>query len=92
MAQIANDVNKVLLAKPYPGLFPTAPISRNFGTTSNIIRWQSFLKWYGFNIAIDGHFGAETERLTKLFQSQNRLVPDGIAGKLTIAKAKTVKR
>lgn len=92
MAQIANDVNKVLLAKPYPGLMPTAPVSRTFGTVENIKRWQTYLRWYGFNIVVDGIFGRESERLTKLFQAQNGLIPDGIAGILTYAKAKTIKR
>jgi hypothetical protein len=92
MAQIANDVNKVLLAKPYPGLFPIAPISRTYGTKENIKRWQTYLRWYGFSIVVDGSFGLDTERKTKLFQGQNGLVADGKCGYITIAKAKTVKR
>lgn len=92
MAGIADAVNKVLLAQPYPGLYPTAPISRTYGTTSNIIRWQKYLCWYGADVVVDGKFGPDTEAKTKIFQSQNGLVADGKVGPVTIAKAKTIKR
>jgi hypothetical protein len=93
---IAREVNLILSAKPYPGLFPTAPIGRKdgvqYGTTSNKIRWQKYLCWYGADVAVDGSYGLDTKEKTITFQKENGLVQDGNAGDLTIAKAKTVKR
>ncbi len=92
MPQIMNDVNAVLLAKPYPGLLPTAPVRIGYGTKDNIKRWQNFMNWYGLPLSVDGSFGKITESKTKVFQSRNGLVADGKVGLLTIAKAKTIRR
>ena len=40
----------------------------------------------------DGIFGAKTESFTKRFQAGRLIVPDGIVGAKTLAKAKAVKK
>ena len=59
---------------------------------SEIKKWQMFLKWYGFNIAVDGDFGMQTLKATKDFQRQVGITDDGIVGNMTIAKAKVAKK
>jgi putative chitinase len=44
---------------------------------------QSQLRSHGFDISIDGDFGAATELAVKQFQRQRGLVPDGIVGPQT---------
>jgi len=73
MGAIAKAVNAVIDKQYYSGLYPTAPISRKFGTASNIARWQKYLCWYGADVAIDGSFGPDTELKTKIFQRENGL-------------------
>lgn len=92
MAGIADAVNHVLEARPYPGYYPTAPIRIGYGTVENIKRWQTYLRWYGLKLTVDGKFGRDTEAKTKTFQSQNGLVSDGKAGNLTLTKARTIRR
>ena len=57
-------------------------------------KWQRFLNWYiGKKVlGIDGDFGSVTEKYTKIFQTENGLVSDGVVGVKTVAKAKEVKR
>ena len=50
--------------------------------------WQSFLKWRGYNLKVDGIFGEDTERCTKKFQKNHKLKADGIVGPKTVAEAK----
>ena len=60
---------------------------------TEVTKLQKFLNWVGFNCgAVDGIFGDKTEKAVKGFQEKNGLTPDGIAGQLTIAKAKTIKK
>ena len=60
---------------------------------TEVTKLQKFLNWAGFNCgAVDGIFGDKTEKAVKGFQEKNGLTPDGIAGQLTIAKAKTIKK
>lgn len=61
-------------------------------TGSEVTKWQKFLKWYGYDCAVDGIFGEKTEGFTKTFQLNNGLTADGQAGAKTIAKAKTIKK
>jgi hypothetical protein len=68
MGKIASDVNKVLSMSTYPGLFPTATVNRYTGTTSNIIRWQKYLNWFGIKTEVDGLFGTESYTNTKKFK------------------------
>ena len=80
------------VAKAYPGSFPTSTVSKKKGSKANVKRWQSYLKWYGYNIKVDGNFGAKTASITKKFQKANKLKSDGVVGKITIAKAKKIKK
>lgn len=76
----------------YKGSYPTASIGKNTGTTTNKKRWQKFLAWWSEDeyFAIDGIFGNQTKNLTISFQKKYNLKQDGIAGPITIAKAKEV--
>lgn len=54
----------------------------------DVIMWQYFLIGMGYNIGrADGKFGDKTEWGTKRFQKKVRLRPDGVVGRMTIAKA-----
>jgi putative chitinase len=44
---------------------------------------QSRLRAHGFDISVDGNFGAATELAVKQFQLQQGLVSDGIVGPKT---------
>lgn len=93
---IARSIAKVekleLLPQLYPGSLPLAPVNRWRGTESDILKWQTFLCWYGLIVAKDASFGLDSEAKTKIFQQQNGLDPDGKAGLLTYAVASKVKR
>jgi peptidoglycan hydrolase-like protein with peptidoglycan-binding domain len=54
--------------------------------------WQKFLCWCGIIVKVDGLFGEETEKATKIFQGWNFLLKDGKVGKLTLAVASVVKK
>ena len=59
---------------------------------ANVKRLQSFLKWAGYNIAVDGDFGMGTLAAVKDFQKKVGLEPDGIVGNGTIAKMRTYRQ
>lgn len=59
---------------------------------SEIRKLQKFLKWYGYDLAVDGSCGLKTEQAVKDFQSAENLVVDGRWGEKCNAKAKEVKR
>jgi hypothetical protein len=92
MGMIADAVNQVICAEPYKGVFPKPTVSRTQGSVLDIKLWQKYLCWYGADVAVDGKFGPDTYAKTVTFQKENGLVPDGSAGPLTIAKAKTIKK
>ena len=48
-------------------------------------KWQQHLKDKGYNVTVDGNFGAETKAATMNYQLFNRLSPDGIVGDATWA-------
>ncbi len=48
-------------------------------------KWQKFLRAQGYNLAIDGIFGDETDKYTREYQSKNNLTVDGIVGEKTWA-------
>lgn len=64
-----------------------ACVSVRKGAKGNIT-WilQAILICKGYNIALDGDFGANTEKEVKDYQEKNKLTVDGIAGKNTFAK------
>lgn len=81
--------------KKYSGKLPTATVNRKAGTKANTKRWQEFLNWYGYPTKIDGDFGPDTERQTKVAQKAMGFTGkaiDGSAGPDTRAKAAIVKK
>lgn len=74
----------------YTGKYPTKVVSKNKGSKWQVKRWQRYLKWYGFEISVDGDFGKQTIGYTKKFQKKYNLKADGVVGKKTVAKAKGV--
>lgn len=64
-----------------------ACVSVRKGAKGNIT-WilQAILICKGYNIALDGDFGANTEKAVKDYQEKNKLAVDGIAGKNTFAE------
>ena len=58
---------------------------------AEVRRWQLFLTGQGLELgAVDGEFGAATERASIGFQARHRLVADGIVGLKTIGMAMTL--
>lgn len=93
MGKIANDVNAILMLKPYMGKYPAPIVSKTAGSELNVTLWQQYLKWFGFTtIAVDGSFGPDTLEKTVLFQTKCGLKPTGIVDAATISKAKTIGR
>lgn len=63
------------------------------GDKGNEVRkWQSFLKWYGYDCEADGEFGNVTLSFTKKFQKDNNLTSDGKVGLKTLNKAKEIRK
>jgi peptidoglycan hydrolase-like protein with peptidoglycan-binding domain len=52
--------------------------------------WQTFLVTRNFDLPVNGKFGPATERATKVFQKKWKLYADGIVGKQTMQKAKSL--
>ena len=64
------------------------PSLKNGSKGESVKQLQEKLLALGYSLpryGADGSFGAETERAVKLFQQDNGLTVDGIAGKLTLA-------
>ena len=54
------------------------------GSKGNGVRWlQWWLKLWGYNIAVDGVFGSETEKAVIAFQLRLNLEDDGVVGAVT---------
>jgi hypothetical protein len=77
--------------KAYTGLLPSK-IIKTGSRGDDVKRWQKFLVWYGYDLKVDGIFGAMTRRATLDFQKDHSIAADGIVGNYTIKKAKAVKR
>lgn len=59
------------------------------GEVSNRVKLlQQFLKWSGYNIAVDGEFGDATLKSLKAFQKKAGISADGIVGPNTISAMK----
>ena len=74
----------------YTGAWPTATIKKG-SKGANVERWQRFLKWMGYAIAVDGDFGKKTHSITKKAQKKlgfSGKAVDGIVGPNTLKKAK----
>ena len=77
--------------KTYEGNFPTMTLST--GSTGIQVKYlQRFLKWYGYNITVDGNYGMKTKETVKKFQKANKLKVDGIFGAATLKQAKAIKK
>lgn len=64
----------------YPGYIPPAE--------THVVIWQTRMWQYGYVfLQADGKFGAATDYVTRQFQSNKGLFPDGIVGPLTWAAA-----
>ena len=66
---------------------------------ANALRIQKFLNWYYADkiasgdmkrLTMDRKFGPLTERRLMMFQEANEIKPDGVCGKVTLAKMKAV--
>lgn len=51
---------------------------------SRVEQWQQALKDLGYPIEVDGLFGSETEKITRLYQQEQGLAIDGIVGPDTL--------
>lgn len=51
---------------------------------TEVAQWQNFLKSQGFTVKVDGDFGKVTVAITKEFQKEHGLKPDGIVGKASL--------
>lgn len=71
----------------FGNLTKNACISLRKGSKGNIT-WilQAMLVCKGYSIEVDGDFGINTENAVRDYQSKNRLIVDGIAGKNTFEK------
>ena len=65
-----------------PVLVPTiaAPTLKKGDTSFQVAYLQEDLKYLGFDLAIDGRFGSETENCVRRFQHEENLKIDGIYG------------
>lgn len=61
------------------------------GAKGESVKWlQTELNKYGYGLAVDGDFGKKTKAAVMDFQKNHGLVVDGIAGKNTISKLKSM--
>lgn len=82
--------------KKYTGTFPKLPTRGYFKLNDNstqVKNLQKFLNWYGgYKLTTDGIYGAKTIAAVKNFQKLTGLKNDGLFGKDSLAKAKTIKK
>ena len=62
---------------------PSKPVLRLGSTGDGVTLLQSALRARGFTIAVDGHFGPQTDRTVRAFQHRSGLVVDGLVGDKT---------
>lgn len=83
--QAVRDYERGLVAAgspppPEPNPTPRRPVLRLGSTGDGVTLLQSALRARGFTIAVDGHFGPQTDRTLRAFQHRHGLVVDGICG------------
>ena len=77
----------------YEGVIPSPTLKKGSSEKTKTKQWQKFLNWtFGINLKVDGIFGKKTELYTKYFQKNCGLIADGIVGKLTVAKARSMQK
>lgn len=86
----------------FTGGFPTLPSRGYFkigdgyqrltNYDASIRKIQSFLKWYGCSITVDGDYGPKTAECVKKFQKAVKITIDGQYGAKTLAKAKAYRK
>lgn len=62
--------------------YPNVPLKQGSRSTS-VRRVQERLRALGWDVGVDGLFGAETDRVVKAFQRRKNLVDDGVVGPKT---------
>ena len=84
----------VQVKKAYTGKFP-AISSKGLkkGSKGTQVKYvQKYLCWYGIKVKVDGKYGNNTKKAVKKFQKANGLKQDGVFGKATLKKAKSIKK
>ena len=84
------------IASGYTGTFPTLPkrgYFQNGDKGENVKRLQNLLNWcIGAALEVDGDFGTKTDTAVRNYQKTYGLIVDGLFGKDSLAKAKTIKK
>ena len=55
-------------------------------SSAEVLQMQSALRTLGFNVTVDGKYGASTEAVVRVFQRTYGLTVDGVAGHATLEK------
>ena len=76
-------------AEPLKNPYKLTASIMKLGSRGESVKWLQFeLNRHGANLLIDGIFGVQTKLAVLLFQKDNKLTQDGIAGYRTIEKLK----
>jgi peptidoglycan hydrolase-like protein with peptidoglycan-binding domain len=86
-----NSAKPLPKPKPtYTGKLPAVRLKKG-SRGEHVKLWQKFLNWYhpSLKLHVDGKFGNNTAKATKVFQKAEKLTADGVVGAKTLARAKT---
>lgn len=93
---VTYEAKKTANLQKYSGTFPTLPergYLKKGDKGTQVKNLQKFLNWcIAATLEVDGDFGAKTEKAVKDFQKKYKLTFDGLFGKNSLAKAKTIKK
>ena len=81
--QAVRDFEKGVKPEPPKPQQTSKPVLRLGSTGDGVTLLQSALRARGFTIAVDGHFGPQTDRTVRAFQSRSGLTVDGLVGDKT---------
>ena len=73
----AREPARVSSRRPFPGVL------RRGTRSAGVLQIQTQLGTYHWRVAVDGIFGAETERAVRGFQKRHELIDDGLVGART---------
>lgn len=59
---------------------PKESVSGYYGYSEDLKTWQRQMRKRGWKIKVDGLYGPETAEVTRAFQREKRLTPDGLIG------------